>query len=401
MSKIYALIDPRDDQVRYIGKTKNELKVRLRGHLEKSRNLNNKWHVANWIRSLEAEGLIPKIVEIDDLPDSEIDEAEIRYIREYRELGYDLTNNTLGGDGGITGPGFSSPERLRKAMKTRRSSGKASPLKGVKQPDELIKARMKSYTPEKRALAIEKAKAYRARNRELAKVFGGIDPYKNGIWIRGELFTSKDFCPNTGPLAVKGYSSGVIRKVMDPESRKNAIREEKIEKFKSRLNTDEELRIFESNLANGSPWNTGLSVTEESTKQLLRDAGKKQWDGYDSETKEKVLESLDKHRAKFISEVKSGIRVDPRVGKEPWNKGVTNDGEASRRGWITRRNNGFKSQGDMLKEISKAVGHSESKVTRSLKGRSHLVAVEANKEIWEYYMEHRDMFEGLIVKEII
>lgn len=57
---IYALIDPRDNQVRYIGKTKN-VEKRLKEHLNRS-TITKK---GSWIKSLKEQNLKPSIQIID------------------------------------------------------------------------------------------------------------------------------------------------------------------------------------------------------------------------------------------------------------------------------------------------------------------------------------------------
>lgn len=56
---IYVLIDPITSKIRYIGRTKNELKIRLRGHLSKSKLKKN--HKDCWIQSLLKKNMKPKI----------------------------------------------------------------------------------------------------------------------------------------------------------------------------------------------------------------------------------------------------------------------------------------------------------------------------------------------------
>lgn len=179
--KIYVLVDPTTNHVRYVGKTSTTTEKRLRGHIEKSRNLDNKWHVAQWIRSLTAEGLHPIIEVVREVEPQYVDETEIFCIAEYLRLGCDLTNNTLGGDGGVTGPTglLRSAEALRKRSETVRATGVAgNAWRGKKQPPEVVAARMAGYTPEKRKAAAEKQKVTKARRKAVANAFG-VDLYHN------------------------------------------------------------------------------------------------------------------------------------------------------------------------------------------------------------------------------
>ena len=56
---IYALIDPVTCKIRYIGRTKNDLIIRLRGHISKSRF--KKTYKDCWISSLKQQNLVPRI----------------------------------------------------------------------------------------------------------------------------------------------------------------------------------------------------------------------------------------------------------------------------------------------------------------------------------------------------
>ncbi len=95
---IYALVDPRDNAIRYVGKTRQKLSSRLSGHLACAKYRRN--HRERWIFSLLDNGLKPCIVALDSVEDSEADQSEIWWIAKMRDAGCDLTNATAGGDGG-------------------------------------------------------------------------------------------------------------------------------------------------------------------------------------------------------------------------------------------------------------------------------------------------------------
>lgn len=94
-TKIYGLIDPRDGQLRYVGKTVQPLHNRLLRHVSTTCVTT---HVYNWILSLKAEGLRPDIFEIDSVTES-WEEAEQHWIAYFRSIGANLTNLTSGGIG--------------------------------------------------------------------------------------------------------------------------------------------------------------------------------------------------------------------------------------------------------------------------------------------------------------
>lgn len=95
---IYALIDPRTNAVRYIGKTHNVL-GRFRGHCKGK----GPTYSAKWIRQLAAEGLRP-IVEVVEVVNSGVqadwEAAERQWIANFKLMGFKLTNLTEGGDSG-------------------------------------------------------------------------------------------------------------------------------------------------------------------------------------------------------------------------------------------------------------------------------------------------------------
>lgn len=89
---IYALTDPRDNTVRYIGKT-NNVNKRLSEHIKESGNT----YKINWINNLSKQNLKPSIQIIDTA-------TELTWkIKEQYWIGMfpDLTNLTSGGEGNI------------------------------------------------------------------------------------------------------------------------------------------------------------------------------------------------------------------------------------------------------------------------------------------------------------
>jgi len=95
---IYALIDPTDNRIRYIGKT-NNLKNRLKRHICDCKK-HGFWTPKNqWIKSLINNNLKPIIKPLLETTKEEVNKYEIEYIKKYRELIPDLTNDTDGGDG--------------------------------------------------------------------------------------------------------------------------------------------------------------------------------------------------------------------------------------------------------------------------------------------------------------
>lgn len=113
---IYALIDPRTNETRYIGRSSSGLK-RPRTHGYK-RSLLIGDHTHNWVKSLIELGLSYEIKVLDVFsPDTAelnktLNDREMERIAEYRRLGHRLTNKTDGGAGTL---GLKlSPERKEK-----------------------------------------------------------------------------------------------------------------------------------------------------------------------------------------------------------------------------------------------------------------------------------------------
>jgi hypothetical protein len=110
---IYGLTDPRDNLIRYVGKTTDRAK-RLRAHLYAARR-GRTYRLPKWIRKLEAEGVKPSMVTLEECDAASVDERERFHIARLRSEGFDLLNHTDGGDGGPTmkGKRFTAEHRRR------------------------------------------------------------------------------------------------------------------------------------------------------------------------------------------------------------------------------------------------------------------------------------------------
>lgn len=98
---IYILLDPKNGDVRYVGKSDNPNK-RLKEHIKKCRN--SVTYKNNWVLSLLNEGKTPLLEVIDDVPYDEWGFWETYYIDLYKSWGFKLTNTAPGGIGGDLGP---------------------------------------------------------------------------------------------------------------------------------------------------------------------------------------------------------------------------------------------------------------------------------------------------------
>ena len=111
--KIYVLIDPRDNQIRYVGKTHTTLGRRLCEHCRTDRIDTSR--KGRWIAKLLRMGLRPIIETIQTVDSESWQKAEQYWIGYYRDLGCELTNGTLGGDGGNS----PTPEAIAKLIQSK------------------------------------------------------------------------------------------------------------------------------------------------------------------------------------------------------------------------------------------------------------------------------------------
>lgn len=98
MITIYGLFSTKDGVVRYIGQCKCTPKERLKAHLRDSIKM-NKSHKCNWIRKVLADGCQIGFTVLKE--NAVWNEDEIAFIKHYKNQGFDLVNNTIGGDGAI------------------------------------------------------------------------------------------------------------------------------------------------------------------------------------------------------------------------------------------------------------------------------------------------------------
>jgi len=129
--KIYGLKE--GDSIRYIGQTKFNIYKRYREHLKESKPC----YKNSWIKSLLANGLIPKIELIDECyTREEANKKEIHYIKLFKSFGAKLVNSTIGGVAPMKDKKHSKEhkERLKILMK-----GEGNPFFGKKHLEETKK----------------------------------------------------------------------------------------------------------------------------------------------------------------------------------------------------------------------------------------------------------------------
>lgn len=121
--KIYGLVDPRTQQLRYVGKTsKRRIKDRLFCHLGHARLAGPKRHVLAWVSGLLSDGLRPEIFVIEEVPSgADWKEVEQFWIAYFRSIGADLCNRSIGGDGGL-GVRLTAAQREQKLKSVKRGA---------------------------------------------------------------------------------------------------------------------------------------------------------------------------------------------------------------------------------------------------------------------------------------
>lgn len=129
--KIYGIYDPNNpDIIRYVGKTKKDMRVRLREHIYLSKK-EIKRPINLWIKKLLDNGITPEIVELEKTNDTEWCDREIYWVSYYRK-----ENNLLNlSDGGGSNLNYSPSEETRKKI-SEGNKGKIGYWRGKKMTEE-------------------------------------------------------------------------------------------------------------------------------------------------------------------------------------------------------------------------------------------------------------------------
>lgn len=108
---IYSLSCPKSNEIRYIGKTYSPGN-RLATHVYQAKQ-GRKGYSSNWIRTLLSYNTTPIMSIIAACGEHNWEQVEKKYIKEYRNKGYNLTNILEGGNDGPK-PGFKNPNSAKK-----------------------------------------------------------------------------------------------------------------------------------------------------------------------------------------------------------------------------------------------------------------------------------------------
>jgi group I intron endonuclease len=112
---IYALICPLTNDIKYIGKTVQKLRARLKSHL--SIRPNDNTYRANWIKQLKTNNLKPSIILIEECTDIDWEDREKYWISFYSKT-HDLVNYSKGGQGRCENK-LSTKEKMSEITKER------------------------------------------------------------------------------------------------------------------------------------------------------------------------------------------------------------------------------------------------------------------------------------------
>jgi hypothetical protein len=120
---VYGLIDPRNGELRYVGKTTHGFR-RIREHWTPSKmRAAIKRRSAKWVAGLLKHGLKPE-VEILEADPADLAAAEQFWIAYFRFVGCNLTNHTAGGEGVS---GWSPSEETRRKISAARKGRPGQP----------------------------------------------------------------------------------------------------------------------------------------------------------------------------------------------------------------------------------------------------------------------------------
>lgn len=153
---VYGLVDPRDGQLRYVGRSSYGMRRPLQHGQAWYLAKHPDWHVTRWVSQLQALGLSYDVRVLENHERAEdLVEAERRCIAHFRSLGCRLTNLTDGGEGTV---GFKhAPQSILLMSAARRGKGR-----GVRS----VATRMKMSESRKRLLATPEMKAKLAAPRK-------------------------------------------------------------------------------------------------------------------------------------------------------------------------------------------------------------------------------------------
>jgi hypothetical protein len=158
---IYGICDPRNQELRYVGKALN-MKQRILGH-KQTALIGHKRYSCRWLKGIYQEGLEPDFFILETCTNDTWAEAERFWISYFKYIGARLTNHREGGNGGkhsmetisLMSTKAKSPTRLARLAKYMQSlSHEEKKLISLK----TIATRQKNFTHEEWSAKIKLAK---------------------------------------------------------------------------------------------------------------------------------------------------------------------------------------------------------------------------------------------------
>lgn len=225
---IYALIDPRNNECRYVGKTVN-LISRFNNHCTDSLKQNT--HKANWIKLLYP--LKPELIVIEKVSENWI-EAEEFWIKYFSFIGARLTNLTNGGEGCL---GYRHTDESKKIM-SKFKKGKDSSRKGVVLSEETklkisnnVKIKMQNFEIKNKISISHKGRKHseetKSKRSETMKAFWNTE--------EGKIKKKASFSEERKSKISEMFKS-IIRKPHSEESKKKMSEKAKIRELKKKEN---------------------------------------------------------------------------------------------------------------------------------------------------------------------
>lgn len=133
---IYLLLCPINNIPKYIGKTKFTIPERIKSHIKESKNTKKNTKKISWIRSLLKNDLVPIYEILEICNENDVNFWEQHYISLYKSWGFELKNQTIGGDG-QTNMSLENRKKLSEACK--KMVGEKNPFYGKKHSEETLK----------------------------------------------------------------------------------------------------------------------------------------------------------------------------------------------------------------------------------------------------------------------
>ncbi len=222
--------------IRYVGKTKEAPKRRLKRHLS-AHYLNGNYYKVNWLKSELKKSHTPIIEIIDIVNEDEWEFWECYWIAQFKAWGFNLTNGTIGGDG----------IKLTKEIIEKRNES------NVNRNNFRIQERMKKFNIRKendlwlaeRTCDCGRVISYRYKSRAIIlNILGRVDKENRGCnfcKVSGEknYFFGKKL--NDGKLKQKRYGKKIIQTDLSGK---------KISEFKSIREASEKTGIDRKSISN-------------------------------------------------------------------------------------------------------------------------------------------------------